>query len=371
MAEEKKECDIYEQFLEGLEIFYGEIPNRMFFRKTIKGILTPDDCAVWLLFPTHEQTPVFLEEIKEKNADNIKNIDAIMEKLIRLYFLDNWDTKDGEKRYVRNYLFQIAITYSKVTGTDDPMRIACSDWFNCQLLGCSKNLPYDISEFRVISNEGALTGIPESGEIPMDMEIPDTREIVPFDYVTKMIRERRTICQTPCFCRKIKQNMGSKKCDYPIETCLLFDDLAERTLGYGGGKKLTADEAIALTKRGSEMGLVHSISNAEKPSVLCQCCSCCCLILGSMLRGETTCGKPSRFSVRIDEKKCIGCEKCNSVCPAKAIEFSDGHLHYNLEKCFGCGICAVNCKSGALSMQPRKNAKELLPDAEHLDVLYI
>lgn len=364
--------DVYEKVLRELETFYNEIPNRCGFRKAVEAKLTPDDCEIWLLFPKHTETPVSLDEIRKKNAGKIANIDAIMQKLEDIFFISEWSEDNGVKKYVRNYIFKIGVTYSEVPGyEDDPITIATQDWFNTMVIGGSKNLPFLESEFRVVLREDALTGESEDGSISMNIDIPDTREVVPYDYVTEMIKQRKTICLTTCYCRVNKDAIGTRKCDYPTETCLLFDDLAERTIKVGGGRQITVEEALELTARGRDMGLVHNISNANNPSVLCQCCSCCCLVLNSMLRGEGVCGKASRYVVVHNTEKCTACGKCSEVCPAGAMEIKDGKTIYDASKCIGCGICVANCKDAALSMKLREDADKYMPDVDSFDVLYI
>jgi len=69
----------------------------------------------------------------------------------------------------------------------------------------------------------------------------------------------------------------------------------------------------------------------------------------------------------IDEKKCTGCGKCETVCPKKVIEMAppDRHVqvncnsHYrgmNAKKlcpvaCIGCGLCAKECRFEAVKME--------------------
>lgn len=60
--------------------------------------------------------------------------------------------------------------------------------------------------------------------------------------------------------------------------------------------------------------------------------------------------KPSRFIMRIDEEECIGCGRCQEVCPTKTIEtLEDGKRRiHNKEclKCFDCqDVCPVDCIS--------------------------
>ena len=45
------------------------------------------------------------------------------------------------------------------------------------------------------------------------------------------------------------------------------------------------------------------------------------------------------MSIRIDQKKCVGCRKCSEVCPGTLIV---------MENCWGCVSCVKECKAGAI-----------------------
>ncbi|WP_456471854.1 4Fe-4S dicluster domain-containing protein [Methanocaldococcus sp.] len=50
---------------------------------------------------------------------------------------------------------------------------------------------------------------------------------------------------------------------------------------------------------------------------------------------------------------CQHCRKapCKEVCPVEAIEFKDDFVYLDEEKCIGCGLCALACPFGAITMQ--------------------
>lgn len=53
----------------------------------------------------------------------------------------------------------------------------------------------------------------------------------------------------------------------------------------------------------------------------------------------------------IDPRKCDGCLLCYFYCPDASILIEDGKAAgVDLAHCKGCGICATECRSGAIAM---------------------
>lgn len=363
-------ADPYAVVLDRLEVFYGGIANRLSFRKALEDLLTPTECRCWLLFPDHTESPVTADEVKANCApSDLESFAGTVQHLEETFFLAPYGERAGVKMYVRNYLFQLVIAYAGVSD-GSPMAIACRDWFNGVREGGSGGFPFEYPEYRVIPHEGVLTGDQEFGHIPLDLQIPDEREVVPYDYVSHMIEGRRKMIVVDCFCRSNKEAMGIRTCKHDLNTCILFDDLAEKTLQIGVGREIDQTEARAIARKARDSGLVTSISNAKEPAVLCACCKCCCLPLASLSRGETTVSKASRWEAAHEVDSCVMCGECGEVCPAGAIDVGETY-DLNLDKCLGCGLCVSACPTGSLILALRGDAQKYLPDQEKLDLLFI
>ena len=48
---------------------------------------------------------------------------------------------------------------------------------------------------------------------------------------------------------------------------------------------------------------------------------------------------------------CTGCDTCRWLCRKQAITFNHQGAHIDPEKCIGCGICADNCQSFAITIR--------------------
>jgi 2-oxoacid:acceptor oxidoreductase delta subunit (pyruvate/2-ketoisovalerate family) len=52
----------------------------------------------------------------------------------------------------------------------------------------------------------------------------------------------------------------------------------------------------------------------------------------------------------VDRGKCVGCLQCYLVCPEGTIYKDADKVAVDYDFCKGCGICAVECNTGAIDM---------------------
>ena len=59
------------------------------------------------------------------------------------------------------------------------------------------------------------------------------------------------------------------------------------------------------------------------------------------------------MSIRIDQKKCVGCRKCSEVCPGTLIVMEDKKAVMKYPKnCWGCVSCVKEAVGAAHCQQP-------------------
>lgn len=57
-------------------------------------------------------------------------------------------------------------------------------------------------------------------------------------------------------------------------------------------------------------------------------------------------------TLKLDEKKCMGCGMCLLVCPHAVLSLTNGAAEIvNRDACMECGACSRNCPAEALSVQ--------------------
>jgi len=167
----------------------------------------------------------------------------------------------------------------------------------------------------------------------------------------------REIAVVNCVCRFLY-----RRCQKPLEVCMVFDRAAEYALERGLGRRLSTEEAIELIDRCAEEGLVPSNMNERRILAMCFCCNDCCIFLSPQVKDGYRLLSQSRYEAVVDMESCTFCGSCEEICPFGAIEMKEKpnpEVIMDSEKCFGCGVCAMNCPTDAIQI-------ELVRGAEHI-----
>jgi Fe-S-cluster-containing hydrogenase component 2 len=200
--------------------------------------------------------------------------------------------------------------------------------------------------------------------IPVQQSIGAATQVHTYEEVAKFIEAVDYIALAQCACRV---SVGA--CDKPTETCLVFDSPGRFLVERAFAREISRKEAIAVLDRARDEGLVHtSTNNADKPAVICNCCSCCCTILTC----KTQLGLPhafasSGFVAQISAEDCTGCGICaEERCPMGAIVITDDTAVQTPEKCIGCGLCVSACPAEAITLSRREDPPDVLPTTRDL-----
>ena len=177
-------------------------------------------------------------------------------------------------------------------------------------------------------------------------EIEDDRCILPHERVSEIVRQARRIAIQPCPCR-----VRERACDTPLETCISLDRTANYFISRQIGREIDVEDALSILRQAEELGLVHETENIDHPTIICNCCPCCCVFLRAITRYQKQhVIARSRYCAVIDREKCTLCETCLGRCHFDAIRQEENGLTVDDENCFGCGLCATTCPSKAITM---------------------
>jgi ferredoxin len=187
--------------------------------------------------------------------------------------------------------------------------------------------------------------------------------ILPYDDVKKIILDAKHFRVRGCICRVQQDMLGERKCDFPIENCLMLSH-RERPREPDD---LSRERALDLLDETEEIGLVHTVSNTiHGLSYICNCCGCCC----GILRGITEWGVENsvaraNYLSRIEEASCTGCGACVERCQVDAIVEVDGKYAVDSERCIGCGLCVSACPVGAIELERKRDKDTKHPPRDY------
>ncbi|WP_366140581.1 4Fe-4S dicluster-binding protein [uncultured Desulfovibrio sp.] len=64
---------------------------------------------------------------------------------------------------------------------------------------------------------------------------------------------------------------------------------------------------------------------------------------------------PSRRHARVDQKTCVACGTCETVCPRRAALVMHGcWAEIRDDVCVGCGRCAASCPANCIELVERQ-----------------
>lgn len=368
--------DPWEKMLRHLEAKYERMPEHEKVKSLLRQYFTEEDIRAWFTFPDFDyRSRSLLVEEAAALADpaDRPGFPRAAQKLIDRGFLVQVPRPDGSLGYMRAYMLYLAFG-AVLTNDHEPLTDLFIDWW-LHVLHDDVHLESDAPEHRVLAHQDSLArmagaqvvgmpmdasvsaGMPD-GRISMNLEIPDTRKVLPSDLSDFVLSHVDHMAVIDCVCRAATEARGERQCGYPIEgVCFLFNEAADEAIKVGYGRKVTNEEGIRIMHQLRDMGLVQVISNAERPLSMCNCCSCCCICLSTMARNQNFLATPSRFLAEAAAPEaCVGCGKCAASCQMSAVSFGESGVWIDPAACIGCGQCAVRCPAGVISMKVKPGA---------------
>ncbi len=199
--------------------------------------------------------------------------------------------------------------------------------------------------------------------IPVERAVDSTAGLgvlaLPTDSFSETVDRNESFCIIdPCACRQEADMLGHG-CGKPKDVCAVLGFLAEVAIQKGLARRISKEEFMETKMRGAEAGLVNVVDNVRDPLLACSCCGCCCgflRLLGTY--NIPTIVVKSHFEAVIDQNNCIGCSKCEKICPMKAITVDDKKAKIDYTRCIGCGVCVIQCKNNSIILKERHNYKQ-------------
>jgi len=354
--------EIYEAFIDWLNKAWFNVPEADELVPLVKARYTPEEAELLTGMPFSTKTLAELAEMKQMDPAELgPKLDALAGK-----GLVYRSAKSDHVRYRLNDALFVYLRSAFWAGRSDEDSKAIAPLANRYYYNGFFE-QYDDSHYK-----GLRT-------VPVDETVEDTRQILPYDDVVKIVNDQDYWSVSHCACRHRKNiDPDSPGCTYPTETCLHFGSLGRYIVENGMGREITREETIEILGRCADDGLVHGASNWEEHvDTICNCCKCCCLFLEAFHKlGHSGSLSPSNYRARIDVENCKGCGLCVKRCPMEAVHLEESPQANNKtgkvavldrEICIGCGVCAHKCPAEAIVLEeceeirkPARNAHEYM-----------
>jgi Pyruvate/2-oxoacid:ferredoxin oxidoreductase delta subunit len=344
-----------------LQAPYYDFRNYDEFLIALQQMLSKEEAEVWCAYPdfTITATAKTPDEVRNTLREELQpQIEELSQSLAKKNFLFEKANANGEQGYIRAYFLDIVVLYIFYPDNTALSKAILQWWMNVLEGGDSAKFRNPFSERRILPHESTLTGNNTYGRIPMNLEIPDTREVLPMDQTAEFLKVCRRYAVTDCMCRTAQDLNQSRKCNSPVkDVCFLFDEVADSAIEMGAAREITLEEVMEIIRSCRDLGMIQTVSNAQHPLSLCNCCKCCCPCVRSLTRFEFPLCEESRYLAEpAHEEVCISCNKCSSLCPGNAIKVENGIVQIRSQLCIGCGVCVSQCPKGVLKMVKRPDA---------------
>ncbi|MBL7209087.1 MAG: winged helix-turn-helix transcriptional regulator [Dehalococcoidia bacterium] len=240
--------EVYERFMDSLKQSWWGLPEADELAPLIMATYTPEEASLLTGIPFSGRNVEELAEMKQMDATELrKQMDELAKK--GLVFRT---VKGDTVRYSLNDSMFVDYRSTFWPGRTDERSKAMAPLVNQYYYngGWDQYADTHLKGLRVL---------------PVQETIEDTRQILPYEEVVKVLDQHDYFTVSICPCKHRKNiDPDSPNCKYPTEVCLHFGRLGHYIVENDMGREITRQETEEILHQCAEVGLVHGISNWEE-----------------------------------------------------------------------------------------------------------
>jgi NAD-dependent dihydropyrimidine dehydrogenase PreA subunit len=326
----------------------------------LQELITEEQAKFLLIFKKPSMT---LEQIKERTDMDEESILKMLETLMYNGVIIGTKSRSaGKKIYKLMGTFPGIFEYTNLRGETDEKHVKIAKLFEKMF---SERTKMDKTSYEAIVKT-FKTLPPTDRTLPVEKEVEvGTEAVMPFEDVKKYVEEYDDIALAHCYCRHHKELINDPcKLGASKDNCFLFDKSAVFAIEKNFGHRVSKEEAIKIFREAEDQGLVHKVFHVNSDinrgiEAICNCCKCCCGIIGMYRGGVMPLHTVSSYLAEIDKELCVGCGTCLEMCPMETIYAENNKAIVDPDKCIGCGVCAHHCPEEAIHLK-RTGPREIL-----------
>ncbi len=203
---------------------------------------------------------------------------------------------------------------------------------------------------------------PLTRALPYEEHIPVSSQVATYESAREIVKTSSYGAIGMCYCRHKKEHLD-QSCDKKAPTkeiCISLGTAARFMVRRGFAEQRSKEQLLAILAQARDLNLTHITDNIRhKPSFICNCCSCCCELLGGVNQGFPMGVAKTNFTLQVNSETCVGCGLCQKACNVTALQLLDvengrkkKQMQVLVDNCLGCGACISSCPTKSLSLIP-------------------
>ncbi len=208
---------------------------------------------------------------------------------------------------------------------------------------------------------------PLTRSLPYEEHIPVSSQVATYESAQKIVKDASYGAIGMCYCRHKKEHLD-ETCDKEAPTkeiCISLGTAAKFMVRRGFAEHRTKEQLLLILEQAKGLSLTHITDNIRyKPSFICNCCSCCCELLGGVNQGFPMGIAKTNYTLQVNSETCVGCGLCKKACNVTALELLDmengktkKQIQVISDNCLGCGACISSCPTKSLSLVPAERSE--------------